>query len=144
MAAAVGGRNRPNFRDPAFQEAMKKYMEQPEVKAKMEEIRPRARRSRSSSRLEVNRVLGKRQAALYKKMLGAPFDLAVLRGGPGGRGPGNRNGNQANASKTATKAQASGSDEEDSETAKPAAKAVKAATAKPKRKSLRELRGLDE
>ena len=114
-------------------------MEQPEVKAKMEEMKIQGEKIQRQLTLEVNRVLGRRQAALYKKMLGAPFDLALMRGPAAG--PGNRNGGQANT----TKGQASGSeDDEEATTAKPAAKASKPAAAKPKRKSLRELRGLDE
>ena len=132
------------MRDPAVREAMQKFMEQPEVKAKMDDIQAQTDKIQKQLTSAVNRVLGKRQAALYKKMLGAPFDLAQVRGGPGGRGPGGRNANQAGASKTATKAQASGSDDEDSDSAKPAAKTTKAAPAKSKKKSLRELRGLDE
>ena len=142
-----GGRNRPNFRDPAYQEAMKKFREQPEVKAKMDQMRTQGEKIQKQLALEVNRALGKRQAALYKRMLGAPFDLALLRGGPPGGGPGNRNGNQATTTKTA-KGQTSASDDDEEDgaaatTAKPAPKASRPATAKPKRKSLRELRGLD-
>ena len=90
----------------------------------------------------VNRVMSKRQVAAYRKMLGAPFEIAKLMGGPG-QGPGNPNGraNPANASQTASKAQAS--DDAAAATAKPAAKA-KSSTTTTKRKSLRELRGLDQ
>ena len=142
-----GGRPRPNFRDPAYQDAMQKFREQPEVKAKMDQMRVQGEKIQKQLTLEVNRALGKRPAALYKRMLGAPFDMALLRGGPPGGGPGNRNGNQANTTKTA-KAQTSGSDDDEEDgaaaTAKPAPKASRPATAKPKRKSLRELRGLDQ
>ena len=56
-------------------------------------------RPRSTPRLWAER----NRNAAYKKMLGAPFDLSLVRGGPG-RGPGgNRFGaaNQADASKKA-------------------------------------------
>ncbi len=126
---------------------MQKFREQPEVKAKMGQMRVQGEKIQKQLALEVNRALGKRQAALYKRMLGAPFDLALLRGGPPGGGPGNRNGNQASTTKTA-KGQTSGSDDEEdgaaAATAKPAPKVSRPAAAKTKRKSLRELRGLDE
>jgi hypothetical protein len=143
-----GGRGGfPNMRDPAVREAMNNFMEKPEVKAKLEEMRTGNEKIQSQLAMAVNRALGKRQAAAYKKMLGAPFDLSQVRGGGPGQGPWNRlnrNGNQADATKTAAKAQSSDSgDEEGAATAKPAAKSS-TATAKPKRKSLRELRGLDQ
>jgi hypothetical protein len=140
-----GGRGGMNPRDPAFQEAMKNFMERPEVKAKMEEMQTQNEQIQNQLNAAVNRVLGKRAATAYKKMLGAQFDLSKIRGGPG-QGPWNRNrnGNQANATKSASKAEASNSGDEDgAATAKPAAKS-NTTTAKPKRKSLRELRGLDQ
>jgi hypothetical protein len=140
-----GGRNRPNFRDPAFREAMQKFMDQPDTKAKMEEIRAQDEKLQNQLTAAVNRVLTKRQAAAYKKMLGATFDLSKIWGGPG-QGPGNRgrNGNPANASNAAGKTQASGAGNGgDAATAKPAAKGNSSSTAKAKRKSLREQRGLD-
>jgi hypothetical protein len=131
------GRRGPNFRDPAFRDAMQKFMERPETKAKMEEIRTQNDKILGQVTAEVNRVLGRRSALAYKKMLGAPFDLTRLTGGPG---QGNRNGNTANA---ASKVQASGADAKDAATAKPAPKTNSSSTSKAKRKSLRELRGLE-
>jgi Spy/CpxP family protein refolding chaperone len=141
-----GGPGGPNFRDPAFQEAMSKFMEKPEVKAKMEEMRTQGTKIESRLASAVNRVLGKRQAYMYKAMLGAPFDLSQVRPGPG-QGPGNRPGNEnrTDQAKTAGKAKASGSDEDEESTTKTEPKAKSSdAVAKPKRKSLRERRGLDE
>jgi Spy/CpxP family protein refolding chaperone len=141
-----GGPGGPNFRDPAFREAMSKFMEKPEVKAKMEEMRTQGTKIESRLASAVNRVLGKRQASMYKAMLGAPFDLSQVRPGPG-QGPGNRpgNSNRTDQAKTAGKAMASDPDEDEASTTKTAPKAKGSdAVAKPKRKSLRERRGLDE
>ncbi len=141
-----GGPGGPNFRDPAFREAMDKFMEKPEVKAKMDEMRTQGAKLESQLAAAVNRVLGKRQASMYKAMLGAPFDLTQVRFGPG-QGPGNRpgNGNRTDQAKTAGMAKESGSDEDEALTTKTAPKAKGSdAGAKSKRKSLRERRGLDE
>jgi len=136
-----GRQGGPNFRDPAYRDAMQKFMERPETKAKMEQMRSQNDKILHQVTAEVNRVLGRRQAAAYKKMLGAPFELARLTGGRG-QGQGNRD-RDASAANATSKGQASGATEE-SATAKPAApKASSSSTAKAKRKSLRELRGLD-
>jgi hypothetical protein len=38
---------------------------------------------------QIGNVLSKKQGATYQKLLGEPFEVAlVMRGGPGGRGPG--------------------------------------------------------
>jgi hypothetical protein len=139
-----GGRGGPNFRDPAVQEAMQKFMEQPDVKAKMEQFQAQTTKIQNQLTAAVFRVLGRRAATAYKKMLGAPFDLTKIRGGPGNS---NGNTNQTNASETTTKAQASENEDEEAAPAKPApaAKAKSTPTpAKAKRKSLRELRGLGD
>ncbi len=146
-----GGRPRgPNFRDPAVREAMQKYMEQPEVKAKLDQIQTQTDKLQSQLKSAVNRVLTRRQAATYQKMLGAPFDINNLRGGPGGRGPGgnrnqNANGNAPNGgAQPAAKTANNDDDEEAAPAAKPAAKAPTQTPAKARRKSLRAQRGLDD
>ncbi len=45
----------------------------------MDDIQAQTEKIQKQLTAAVNRVLGKRQAALYKKMLGAPFDLAQVR-----------------------------------------------------------------
>ncbi len=127
-----GGRGRrgPNMRDPAVQAALKNYMEKPETKAKMDQIQAQNQKIDRQLLSAVYRILSKRQGAAYKKMLGAPFDVAQMRGDA----PASSNANQA-----ATKAGAA--DAEDSPTAKPAPRTN--SSAKSKRKSLREQRGLD-
>ena len=142
-----GGPGGPNFRDPAFQEAMKTFMEKPEVKAKMER-NAGLRNAKIQDQLAaaVNRVLSKRQAAAYKKMLGAPFDFSQGRAGPG-RGPGNRpaGAKPSDRADSAGKAKASGSDEDEAATSKSTSKSKGSdANAKAKRKNLRQQRGLDE
>ncbi len=137
----------PDMRDPAVQEAMKAYMAKPEVRAKMTEMH--AQSTKLQDRLlavVVSRVFGKRQAATYRKMLGAPLDLTGTRGGSG-QGPGNRSpgANQSDRANAAGQAEASDSEDDEPAAAKPAPKSkVTDANAKPKRKSLRELRGDDD
>ena len=89
---ANGQNNRPRF-DP---EAMQKVMEQPEVKAKMEETRKEQQAQlRDREYAMVYKAMDRRQVAMFKKMLGKPFDVesvmgeassAVVREG-GGTGP---------------------------------------------------------
>jgi hypothetical protein len=145
-----GGRGGINFRDPAIQDAMKAYMEKPEVKAKMAEFQGQQEKVDAQLMAAVHRTLGKRQDASYKKLLGAPFDLSKLRGGPG-RGFGrNGAGNQADATKNAPETKAATGFDDDSPAAKPASaptsppKAAAPAAAKAKRKSLAAERGLDD
>jgi len=137
----------PNFRDPATQEAMRAFMAKPEVRAKMREMHAQNTKIQGEVlAVAVNRVLGRRQAAAYKKMLGAPLDLSQPRGGPG-RGPGNRppGENQSGRANAAGKAQASGSDDDEAAMSKAASKSKGTdANAKAKRKTLRQQRGLDD
>jgi len=144
-----GNGNRGNNRrfDP---EAFRKLMEQPEVKAKMEEFRGAQEKVESQFAAAVNKVLSPRQRTNYKKMLGAPFDRSKMGGGPWG-GPGGRGGpggpgNQANAkgtTKAAPAKQASDDDGDDTAAVKaPTAKPATPAATKPRTKSLRERRGL--
>jgi hypothetical protein len=148
-----GGRggNGPNFRDPAFQDAMKAYVEKPEVKEKLAEFQSQQEKQDALLMAAVHRTLGKRQDANYKKLLGAPFDLSKIRGGPG-RGPGGRNGagNQADASKADPNAKAASGFDDDAPAAKTTStststkKATPSVTAKAKKRSLAAERGLDD
>jgi hypothetical protein len=143
-----GNGNRGNNRrfDP---EAFRKFMEQPEVKAKMDEFRTGQQKVEDQFVAAVNKVLSPRQRANYKKMLGAPFDRTKMGGpwgGPGGRGG---PGNQAvakGATKTAPAKSASddeGSGDDDAAAVRaPTAKPATPAATRPRAKSLRERRGL--
>jgi hypothetical protein len=142
------------FNDPAVRDAMQKYMERPEVKAKMDQFQTASEKLQEQYTNALYRVLSKRQLAIYKKMLGAPFDLSKIRGGAPGRGPWNapnRNAavakgqgtapSTANATpKIATGKTSESAGETATTTDKPATDA-----AKTKRKnSLRAARGLDD
>jgi Spy/CpxP family protein refolding chaperone len=138
----ANGQNRPRV-DP---EAMRKIMEQPEVKAKMEETRKEREQLREREYAMVYKAMDRRQVSVFKKMLGKPFDVesvmggGFMRGGPGGR----RNGANGNANQTTAAAKA------DTAKTTPAANADSSAasttTTKPattsRRQSLRERRGL--
>ena len=73
-------------------------MEQPEVKAKMEETRKEQSQLRDREYAMVYKAMDRRQVSVFKKMLGKAFDVDSLMarhvprrsGGPGGR----RNGAQ--------------------------------------------------
>jgi len=142
----ANGQNRPRV-DP---EAMQKIMEQPEVKAKLEETRKEQQQLRDREYVMVYKAMDRRQVATFKKMLGKPFDVesvmggrGFFRGGPGGPGR-RRNGASGNANQTTAAAKA------DTAKTTPAASAdssaastttTKSATT-PQRQSLRERRGL--
>ena len=129
-AVGRGGRGgcRINFRDPAVQDAMKAYMEKPEVKAKMAEFQTQQEKEDAQLMAAVHRTLGKRQDRQLQEVAGCavrPHQDSV--GGPG-RGFGrNGAGNQADATKNApnTKA-ASGFDDDE-----PAAKSPSTTTSSP-------------
>jgi len=142
------GKNRQRF-DP---EAMKKFMESPEVKAQMDQNRAQDQRLEKLYYAAINKILYPRQRTTLNKMLGAPFDRSSLgMGGPWGgpqraNGPGQAAGKNGAAPAKGTVAK-SGSEDDDEESstasATPATKVpakAKTATA-PRRKSLRELRG---
>jgi hypothetical protein len=149
-----GGRGNRGRPDP---EAMKKAMEDPQIQAQMEQMNTQDQKLENQFSLAIAKVLTPRQRALYKKMLGAPFDKSKMgTGGPwGGRGGNGPGGNPATAKagatadKTATATTKSTADDdldESSTTAKPATTTpapakTKAATTTPRKKSLRELRG---
>jgi hypothetical protein len=135
-----GGQGGPRF-DP---EAMRKVMEQPEVKAKMEETRKAQEKLREREFAMVYKAMDRRQVAAFKKMLGKPFDVDSIMGGFF-RGAGRRNGTAANGD------QAKGAAPDDaSKKATATTKAdSKAATSSkssttPRRQSLRERRGLGQ
>jgi hypothetical protein len=138
------GGNGPGGRGNFDPEAFRKYMEQPDVKAKMDQARKQQDQIRDQAYAQVYRVLDRRQSAAFKRMLGKPFDVDSVLGGFLRRpGPGGQGG-------AATK-----NDTAKSETAKPADSATKStaksdqpATSKPatgsRRQSLRERRGLGQ
>jgi Spy/CpxP family protein refolding chaperone len=139
-----GGRGgRGNFNP----EAMKKVMEDPQVKAQMEQIQNQEQKLSAQFAVAVNKVLTPRQRSMYKQMLGPPFDRSQMGGGGpwGGRG-GFGPGANRTTTKSAAAAKTGASDNEDDDET-PKAKSTTAAPAKakpataPKRKSLRELRG---
>jgi hypothetical protein len=130
-------------------------MEQPEVKAKVEEARTELQKEQAQLRdreyAMVFKAMDRRQVATFKKMLGKPFDVdsmmaGMFRGGPGGPGGpgGRRNGANGNAGQTKAAAKA------DTAKTTPAASADSSAatttttkpTTTPRRQSLRERRGL--
>ena len=136
----ANGQNRPRV-DP---EAMQKIMEQPEVKAKMEETRKEQQQLRDREYAMVYKAMDRRQVSVFKKMLGKPFDVesvmggGFMRGGPGGRRNGaNGNANQTTAAAKADTAKTTPAANADSS----AASTTKPATT-PRRQSLRERRGL--
>ena len=137
----AGGRGGPGGR-PNF-ELIQKAMQKPEIQTKMQQLDKLEERIREQFAASVLKVLSKRQRSNYAKMLGAPFDRTKMGGGPpwaGGRGgPG-----ATTKGATTTNTKASPGEDEDEAAAKPAATtpAKTPATAKPKRKSLRESRGI--
>src|SRR5262249_29581464 len=139
-----GGNRRGRFNDPAVRDAMKQFFERPETKAKMAEFQSQDEKINTQFTAAANRILTKRQSAAYKKMQGAPFDLSKIRGGgpPWAR---NANANESAASKAGSDNQAStrSTAGTDDAAVTPATQPSTAkSTAKPKRKSLRELRGI--
>jgi hypothetical protein len=139
-AGGAGG-NGPGGRGNFDPDAMRKYMEQPEVKAQMEQARQQQDKIRDQSYSQVYRVLDRRQSSAFKKMLGKPFDVDSMMGGFF-RGPGQRGGGATPAATT---------DSAKDDTAKPAeaqAKSDQPAASKPatssRRSSLRERRGLGQ
>ncbi len=130
-----GGRRR--F-DP---EAMRTVMEQPEVKAKMEESLKEHHRIRDRQYTMVYKAMDRRQVATFKKMLGKPFDVDSLlassfRGGSGGRRTGQ------NPATDQPKAQAKPGSTTPAAATKPADSSTTSKPAAPRRPSLRERRGL--
>ena len=75
-----GGNRRGRF-DP---EAMRKLMEQPEVQAKMDQIRQQEDALTDQAYAMVFKTLDRRQGGTFRKMLGEKFDVSLLRRRPGG------------------------------------------------------------
>jgi len=152
-----GGNARNGGRGRGFDpEAMRKVMEDPKIQAQMEEIRGQEEKIDNQFAMAVNKVLMPRQRAAYKKMLGAPFDRSKMfgpggpwggprRNGPGGNQASAKNGSTAAKAAPVAKTDANGDAEEEAgAAAQPSTSTpekAKAATT-PKRKSLRERRGL--
>jgi len=138
---ANGQHNRPRF-DP---EAMQKIMEQPEVKAKMEETRKEQQQLRDREYAMVYKAMDRRQVSLFKKMLGKPFDVESVTGGFFRGGPGGRR-NEANGSANQTTAAAKTDTAKTTPAASADSSAASTSTTKsatiPRRQSLRERRGL--
>jgi hypothetical protein len=118
-------------------------MDKPETKAQLEQMKTQNQKLQNQLVSAVYRAMTKRQVTNFKAMLGAPFDATKLQAAQGQQGQ----------SGTETAAQPKSADDDDeapkAKTAAPAAKAAApAAKAKSsttaKRKSLRELRGLDD
>jgi hypothetical protein len=124
-----GGRNRPS------PEAMKKAMDDPEVKAVMEKGRKEQESIDNKTTLAVSKILSKRQRSLLAGMIGAKFDLAAL-GGPGGFGGQRGGGATAKNGATAKSGATAGGTRQKSSTPAPAV-----TESAPKRKSLQDLRG---
>ena len=86
---------------------MQKVMEQPEVKAKMEETRKEQSQLRDREYAMVFKALDRGQVSLFRKMLGKPFDVDSVMGGFFGGGPGGRrNGANGNANQATATAKA--------------------------------------
>ena len=60
---------------------MRKFMEQPEVKAKMEELRTAQEQQRERDYAMVFKALDRRQGSLFRKMLGKKFDVQLAMAG---------------------------------------------------------------
>lgn len=69
--ARRGGRGGGNF----DREAFRKAMEQPEVKAALDQLQQHEQSLREQSYARVFKALDRRQSSTYKKMLGEPFDV---------------------------------------------------------------------
>ena len=99
-----GGGRRRGGGGPPDREAMKKFMEQPEVKAQFDQVRSASEKLDNKATQAAYKVLTKYQLAAYKKLQGAPFDVTKLRpnfGGPGReRNSGDAASKSANGSST--------------------------------------------
>ena len=116
-------------------------MEQPEVKAKMEEFQKEQAQLRQQEYAMVYKAMDRRQVSLFKKMLGKPFDVDSLRGGFFRGGPGGRGNGPAPTTPDATKATTAKAEAATATTPDSATTATPKATT-PRRQSLRERRGL--
>ncbi len=121
-------------------------MEQPEVKAKMDETRKAQEQLRQREYTLVFKQMDRRQVSAFRKMLGKPFDLALLANGffRGQRGPNGGPGQTKAAAKSDTTAR---SDTTSNAAADNTAAAAEKSDSTPKTttrrpQSLRERRGL--
>jgi hypothetical protein len=92
-----GNRRRGGF----DREAMKKFMEQPEVKAQREQAQTATEKIDQKATQAAYKILTKYQLAAYKKLQGPPFDVSKLRPNFGGTPGGNRDTNTTPADKAA-------------------------------------------
>ncbi len=121
-------------------ELMKKAMAAPEVQERMKSLQGKQDEIRELASRAILGRLSKRQRGIYAKMLGAPFDRTKMGGrGPWG-GPGGPFGGPA-ANATARTSTGSSSSTANTSSAGSTPTSQKPAAAKPKRKSLREIRG---
>jgi hypothetical protein len=67
--------------DPTVREKMKGFWDKPETKAKMKEFGKQEDIAYKQFMRSVNRILTKRQRAIYQKLIGPPFDLSKVVGG---------------------------------------------------------------
>lgn len=140
-ANAQGGPGQGRRFDP---EAMRKFMEQPEVKSAMEQTRKQQELIKKQSTARINKILDRRQAVAFKKMLGPPFDVESLQasmfrgpGGPRNGGPGGPGQNAPSATTDASKSSAEAKAAPSNNT-EPSAKSSTGT----RKRSLRERRGL--
>jgi hypothetical protein len=126
---------------------MKKFMEKPEVKSKMDEFRTAQEQQRQREYAMVYKVLDRRQVSTFKKMLGKPFDLESVMGGMF-RVPGQRNGPRAGAAATpktdTAKTTAPKTDTAKAPDAAATSSSKSSSTTTSRRQSLRERRGLGQ
>jgi len=87
-------------------QAMQEFMQSPAGQEMMQQRQVVAEQSREQMIAAIGNVLTKKQKDAYKKLLGKPFDVAQLNGGPGGPGGGRgrNNGGPATKGAAATKA----------------------------------------
>lgn len=92
----AGNRRRGGF----DREAMRKFMDQPEVKAQREQAQAAAEQIDAKATQAAYKILTKYQLASYKKLQGPPFDVSKLRPNFGGMPGGNRDSNTTPAATT--------------------------------------------
>jgi hypothetical protein len=103
---------------------MRKFMEQPEVQAKMDQVRKQENDLTDRSYTMVFKALDRGQASTFRKMLGKKFDLDLIR--PGRRPRGNDAASNATAQSKTQTTKAEADDAADDSTAKPGAQESKA------------------
>jgi hypothetical protein len=96
-----GNQRRGGRRGPPDFEAMRKFMERPEIKAQMDQARADNEKLDAKATQAAYKILTRYQVAAYKKLQGPPFDSSKLRPSFGGGPGGNRDSNPAPAANTA-------------------------------------------